>query len=70
MKPGFSGGKGISKKQSIDSVLWFTLMKSVLIEHSKLRKEKYQIYGSSIRGATGSGMELTPVFKKINRLRE
>lgn len=62
--------KEISKKQSIDSALWFALMKSVLIKHSKLRKEKCQIYGSSIIGAPGSGMELNPVFKKIKRLRE
>jgi hypothetical protein len=34
--------KEISKQLSIDSVLWFTLRKSVLIKGSKLRKEKIQ----------------------------
>lgn len=34
--------KEISKLPSIDSVLWFTLMKSVLIKYSRLRKEKVQ----------------------------
>jgi hypothetical protein len=37
--------KGVSKnsqnqKSSIDSILWFILMKSILIKISKLRKEK------------------------------
>ena len=34
-------------------------------KYSKLRKEKYKIYGSSIKGETGSEMELNPVFKDI-----
>jgi hypothetical protein len=37
---------------------------------SKLRKEKYKVYGSSIKGAPGSEMKLNPVFKEINRLRK
>ena len=40
-------------------------MKSVLNKCSKLRKEKYKIYGSSIKEAPGSEMELNPVFKDI-----
>ena len=56
--------KEISKQSIIDSVLWFTLMK-----HSKLRKEKYKMYGLRIKAASGSGMELNPVFKEINRLK-
>ena len=32
--------KEVSKKPSIDFVLWFTLMKSILMKCSKLRKEK------------------------------
>ena len=32
--------KEVSKKPSIDFVLWFTLMKSILIKHSKLRKKE------------------------------
>jgi hypothetical protein len=39
--------KDVSKKPSRDFVLWLSLMKS-LNKHSKLRKEKYKIYGSSI----------------------
>ena len=57
--------KDISKQPKIDSVLWFTLMKSILIKHSKLRKEKYKIYGSKIKGALESGMELNIVFREI-----
>ena len=41
----------VSEKPSIDFALWFTLMKSVLIKHSKLRKEKYKMYGSKSKGA-------------------
>lgn len=32
--------KKISKQPIIDAVLWFNLMKSILIKHIKLRKEK------------------------------
>ena len=39
--------KEISKTPRRDFVLWLSLMKS-LNKHSKLRKEKYKIYGSSI----------------------
>ena len=42
--------KEVSKKPSRDFVLWLSLMKRSLNKHSKLRKEKYKIYGSSIKG--------------------
>jgi hypothetical protein len=42
-----------------------SLMKSILNKHSKLRKEKYKIYGSGIKEAPGSEMELNPVVKEI-----
>ena len=32
---------------------------------SKLQKEKYKIYGWSIKGVPRSKMELNPVFKDI-----
>lgn len=57
--------KEVSKQPGINSVVWllkFTLMKNILMKTSKLRKEKYKIYGSSINGATGSRMKLNPVF--------
>ena len=54
--------KEVSKKPSRDFVLWLSLMKRSLNKHSKLRKEKYQIYGSSIKGIPGSEMEQNPVF--------
>ena len=57
--------KEVSKKPSRDFVLWLSLMKRSLNKHSKLRKEKYKIYGSSIKGVPGSEMELKP-----KRLRE
>jgi hypothetical protein len=54
--------KEVSKKPNKDFVLWLSLMESLLNKHSKLRKEKYKIYGSSIKGAPGSDMELNPIF--------
>ena len=57
--------KKVSKQPSTDFVLWFILMKNILIKHSKLRKEKYKLYASSIKGAPGSKMELNPMFKEI-----
>jgi hypothetical protein len=50
--------RNVSKKPSIDSALWFTLIKSAFIKCSKLRKEKYKMYGSDIKGAPGSRMEV------------
>jgi hypothetical protein len=37
-------------------------MKTVLMNISKLRKEKDKLHDSSIKGAPGSRMELIPVF--------
>jgi hypothetical protein len=37
-------------------------MKGSLNKCSKLRKEKYKIYGWSIKGASGSERELNPMF--------
>jgi hypothetical protein len=45
-------------------------MMSVLNKHSKLKKEKQKNVWSSNKRAPGSKMELKPVFKEINRLRE
>jgi hypothetical protein len=38
----------------MDFVLWLSLMKSILKKCSKHRKEKYKIYGLSIKGAPGN----------------
>jgi hypothetical protein len=40
-------------------------MKSTLNKCSTLRKEKYKIYGSSIKGAPGNKMELNPVLRVL-----
>jgi hypothetical protein len=37
-------------------------MESILNKHSKLRKEKYKLYGLSIKGTSGSEMEPNPVL--------
>ena len=58
----FALSKEVSKKPSRDFVLWLSLLKRNLNKHSKLRKEKYKIYGSSIKGVPGSEMEQNPVF--------
>ena len=47
----------VSKKPSRDFVLWLSLTKRSLNKHSKLRKLKYKIYGSSIKGVPGTEME-------------
>ena len=60
----------VSEKPSIDFALWLTLMKRILIKHSKLRKEKYKICCSNIKETPGSRMELNPVCEAINRLRK
>ena len=49
--------------------MWFTLMNSVLMKRSKLNKEKYKLYRLSRKEVPKSGMELSPAFKEINRLR-
>ena len=54
--------KKVSKKLSRDFVFWLSLMKRSLNKHSKLRKEKYKLYGSSIKGIPGSEMEQNLVF--------
>jgi hypothetical protein len=40
------------------------------MKRSNLRKEKYKMYGSNNKGAPGNEMELNPIFKERNRLRE
>ena len=53
--------KEVSEMLNRDFVLWLSLMKNILKKHSKLRKDKYKIYGLSIKGAPGSEMELNRV---------
>jgi hypothetical protein len=57
--------KEVSEMPIIDSVLWLGLVKRLLNKCSKLRKEKYKMYGSSIKGTPGSEMGLNPVFNDI-----
>jgi len=57
--------KEASETPIIDFVLWLSLMKSILMRKGKLKKEKYKIYGLSIKGTPGSKMELNPVFNDI-----
>jgi hypothetical protein len=53
-----------------DFVIWFILTKNILIKHSKIKKKEYKMYGSSNKGSPASEMELNPILKEINRLRE
>jgi hypothetical protein len=57
--------KEVSEIPIIDVFLWLGLMKSILNKHSKLEKEIYKMYGSSIKGAPGGEMELNPVFDEM-----
>jgi hypothetical protein len=43
--------KEISKEPNGDFVFWLRVVKSILNKHSKLRKEKYKMYGSSNKKA-------------------
>jgi hypothetical protein len=64
--------KEVSEQPGINSIVWLpklTLMKNIVMKRIKKRKVKYTMYDGSIKGASGSGMELNPVFKEINRLR-
>ena len=54
--------KEVSEMPIIDFVLGLSPVECILNKCSKLRKEKYKIYGSSIKGAQGSEMEPYPVF--------
>jgi hypothetical protein len=42
--------KEVSNQPSLDFILWFTLMRSILIKCNKLRKENSKMYGASIKG--------------------
>jgi hypothetical protein len=44
----------LTKQPSLDSVLWFSLRKSVSIKHSKLKKEKCKLYSSDVKGVPGA----------------
>jgi hypothetical protein len=61
--------KEIPKHTDMASVLWITLMKSILIKHHKLTNDKFKLYDSKIKWAPRNGMELNPVYKEINRLK-
>ena len=54
--------KKVSKKSTRDFVFWLSLMKIILNNHSKHRKEKYKILGLSIKWAPGGKIELNPMF--------
>jgi hypothetical protein len=63
--------KGSLKQPGINSVVWllkFTLMKSVFMKSSELRKENTKMYGTKNKEAPGSRLELNPLLKEINRL--
>jgi hypothetical protein len=42
-------------------------MKNILMKRSKLKKKKYKMYDSSIKGTPGSRKELNTMFKELNR---
>ena len=55
--------KEVSKNRKREVVFWISSLSSVLNRHSKIRREKYKIYGLSIKGAPTSKMEMNPVYK-------
>ena len=60
--------KEISRQPSLDSVVWLLLVTLTQIYNKKEQGEleKYKMYNLRRKGAPGSGMELSPVFKEIN----
>ena len=61
--------KEVSKQPSIGCLPLCTLLKSLLLNCSN-RKEKYQMYGSVVKRAWRSEMELNPVFKDIKYIKD
>ena len=57
--------KEVSEMPIIDFVLWLSLMKSIFKKYSKLKKEKYKIYGLNFKGTPGSEMKLNPMFNDL-----
>ena len=57
--------KQVSEAPNTDFIIYLRLMKNILNKHSMMRKGRYKIYGLSIKGAPGSGMEGNVVFKDI-----
>lgn len=49
--------KEVLNPLSLDSVLWFTLRRSVLIKCSNLRKQRFKMCGSKRKGIPGSRVE-------------
>ena len=61
--------KKVSKQPGINYsmlLLKFTVTKNVLMKRSKLRKEKYKICDSSIKGVPGIEMELNLCSRILN----
>lgn len=44
-------------------------MKSILVKLSRLKKEKYEVYGSRNKESPGNVMELNSLFKEIRGLK-
>jgi hypothetical protein len=64
--------KEVSKQSGINSIVWLlksSFMKSVLMKRSKLRKEKYKICDSSIKGVPGIEMELNLCSRILNLIK-
>ena len=48
---------------------YWLLLYRLIMKRNKPSKEKYKMYNLRRKGAPGSGIELTPVFKGINRFK-
>lgn len=58
-----------SKKQSIDCGMWLSVLILMRIYNKKesTEQKKLKMYNQRRKGAPGSGMQRSPVFKEINR---
>ena len=59
----------ISKQPSIDR-LCPVVLKNILMECSKISKEKYKIYDSRVKWAPECGVELKSVFKETKEIKD
>ena len=57
----------ISEQPSIDSVMWLLVVTLMKIYHEKEQAEQEKYFRR--KGVQESGMELRPLFKETNRLR-
>lgn len=60
----------ISKQSRLCPVVFSSHDYVDLMKRRKLNKESHKMYNLRIKGAQGNEMQIMPIFKKMNRLKE